>query len=361
MDSSGKSIDPAATTLLDRATDAYAALNGLSMHFVVSNGDSAGSKATSSDISFSRPDKARVENSMDGKKILGIADGSQISMFLTPTTYRVDKATGPEAMLTLLGQIPSAMNSVLPRLVGGKSLLELGFVKWESVSLLPDHGVKMMTHVGKDGPLYTFHLYFDPTDSLLRRVESIVTYRGKTSRNITSITSTVPNPEFAPGTFVFTPPPAAKLYAEPPMYDPKLVVGAVPYALKSKDLNGKTINWKGYKGKAVLLDFWATWCGPCVGELPNVLKAYKTYHPEGFEIVGVSLDSDKKALTDFVKARDLKYPNLFDGQGWKNADAKSYGIQAIPFTLLIGKDGKIAAVNPRGEELEPALKKALAQ
>jgi len=82
-----------------------------------------------------------------------------------------------------------------------------------------------------------------------------------------------------------------------------LVAGAKFPEFDEKDVQGKPFNLAGYKGKVVLIDFWATWCGPCVAELPKVLKAYEKYHPKGFEILGISLDKDEKALTDFTKKR----------------------------------------------------------
>jgi peroxiredoxin len=95
--------------------------------------------------------------------------------------------------------------------------------------------------------------------------------------------------------------------------------------------------------------------------MPSVLSNYKKYHGKGFEIIGISLDQDKAALTSFVKKHQMAWPQLFDGKAWQTPNAVRYGVKAIPFTLLIGKDGKIAAVNPRGEKLETAIKAALAK
>ena len=106
----------------------------------------------------------------------------------------------------------------------------------------------------------------------------------------------------------------------------------------------------------LLLDFWATWCPPCVAEMPNLKEAYDKYHAQGLEIVGVSLDRDRAALQSFVKSRKLAWPQIFDDKG---AMAKIYGVRAIPFALLVGRDGKIAAVNLRGDDLEAAVKAAL--
>ncbi|NOX99705.1 MAG: TlpA family protein disulfide reductase [Verrucomicrobia bacterium] len=118
------------------------------------------------------------------------------------------------------------------------------------------------------------------------------------------------------------------------------------------DLNGEKVDLASMKGKVVLVDFWATWCGPCVAELPNVLDAYKKHHDKGFEIIGISLDQDEAALKSFIKENDMPWTQYFDGKGWKNDIAQKYSITSIPATFLIGKNGKVVASNLRGPQLE---------
>jgi thiol-disulfide isomerase/thioredoxin len=128
-----------------------------------------------------------------------------------------------------------------------------------------------------------------------------------------------------------------------------------------KDLAGKPLSIANYKGKLVLIDFWATWCGPCVGELPNVLKAYEKNHDKGFEIIGISLDQDEQKLKTFLQDRKMTWPQYFDGKGWNNKLAQKYGIQSIPATFLLDGEGKIIGRDLRGDDLEQALAKNLAK
>jgi thiol-disulfide isomerase/thioredoxin len=135
----------------------------------------------------------------------------------------------------------------------------------------------------------------------------------------------------------------------------KLAVGKPFPPFTEKDLNGKPLALADFKGKIVLVDFWATWCGPCVEELPNVLAAYQKYHDKGFEIIGISLDQNRDALTGFIKERGMTWAQYFDGLGWKSKLGEQYGIQSIPSTFLLDKDGIIIAKNLRGSGLSNKL------
>jgi peroxiredoxin len=139
-----------------------------------------------------------------------------------------------------------------------------------------------------------------------------------------------------------------------------ILLGAKFPDFSEKDLDGKPLSVAQYKGKVVLIDFWATWCGPCVAELPNVLKAYEDYHPKGFEIVGISLDSDEQKTRAFVKERKMSWPQYFDGKGWDNKLAGQYGVHAIPATYLLDAEGRVIGRDLRGEDLTKAVAKALA-
>lgn len=112
-----------------------------------------------------------------------------------------------------------------------------------------------------------------------------------------------------------------------------------PLDLKYKAFDGREVDLSKMKDKVVLIDFWATWCGPCVASLPELKKTYTALHPKGFEVVGISLDEDKSQLEEFVKAKEIPWPQAFDGQGWQSALAQKYKITSIPTVWLVNKKG----------------------
>lgn len=133
--------------------------------------------------------------------------------------------------------------------------------------------------------------------------------------------------------------------------------------IKFTSLQGEEIDLAAMKDKIVLVDFWATWCGPCIAELPHMKETYEKYHEKGFEIIGISLDqiSDKEKLQDFIKKKEMPWPQHFEEEKNTNRFAIKYGITSIPSTFLIGKDGKIIATNLRGPALEEAVAKHIGE
>jgi thiol-disulfide isomerase/thioredoxin len=133
-----------------------------------------------------------------------------------------------------------------------------------------------------------------------------------------------------------------------------------PITVHGQTLEGKDFDWSKYKGKVVLVDFWATWCGPCREEIPNVKALYEAYHDRGFEVVAISLDADgKEKPAKYMEREKLPWVCLYDKDPGKDLEplAQYYGVFGIPQAILVNREGRVVSLMARGEELERLLVK----
>lgn len=135
------------------------------------------------------------------------------------------------------------------------------------------------------------------------------------------------------------------------------IIGAEAPNFAMNDVEGNEVNLTDFRGKVLLVDFWASWCGPCRKENPHVKKLYNKYADQGFEVLGVSLDKTKSRWVQAIEKDGLSWQHVSDLKGWGNEAAKMYSVRSIPHTVLLDEEGRIIARNLRGSDLDQRLKK----
>ncbi len=373
-------IDPQAITLFNQTIAAHQALSALKATITLSSAGLGADTNQTVALAYKKPGSAKVAVSGPAGPIVSFfSNGKTLTLYLVKQKkYRVQSVPpGAQTIPLILDQ----SHALLPHLLGHpealRGLLAQPGVTASVSTTLPSAVSSVAVDTiavvlpAPDGSKATFTFDIGRTDHLLRRLTENASLTNKGKRQAFTRTETVTALSATPGLtaadFTFIPPPgvtkikATAQRTQPPMHDPRLVPGAKPFPVAAKDLRGRPLSLAQYRGKVVLMDFWATWCGPCVGEMPNVIAAYKKYHAKGFDVVGISLDQSRPALTTFIAQNKMPWRQVFDGKAWNSAVPREYGVQAIPFGLLIGHDGTIAAVDVRGPALTAAIKQALAK
>ena len=357
-------IDAAAIALLDKTIAAYAQTQTLSQDVGWKLSLGAQTRAARGSWDFARPGRARLVRTNSKGTLTIVGDGTTV-FSRAGKDSDFDKGDGIEETSEYLFSGPFSSLGLIFRGINPLTFpVDLG---WKSATVMPDgNGIVFKVQADPHDPIETIDLRINPETHLIALARFEVTVQSEddgTPQKFASSITLKPRPvTFAPAIFQIKLPTGrsvASLMKPSRNYSSQLKIGAQPFALTGQTLDGKTLSLDDYKGKVVLLDFWATWCGPCVGELPMVKATYNKYHDEGFEVVGVSLDQSEADLRGFIKARAMPWPQIFDQKPFRGPNATNYKIAAIPFTLLIGKDGKIVDVNARGWHLPLAVEKAL--
>ncbi len=373
-------IAPAAQAALDKMTAAYKGATFYSSGVkIYSSGldDSppAGQALVSATIAWAKPNKINISGTGEDGATTLISNGATFweTTSLVPGAYLQHKAAATKQIFMGAMKEMGADDSMLARLMAGQDPLRRFGSSLQKVELkkisAPDASGKMQIATDRVAVVATFARRKDSgtgtfvigNDGLLRsfRIEQTKDGQPASLKEIYDNASVTPDNT----SFEYSPPPGTQMVTAFPsvQYDPRLVVGADPLPIRARDLDGKIVNLDDYKGQVVLLDFWATWCPPCREELPNVLATYQRHKDKGFNIVGISLDDDKAAMLNFTATNNMTWRQIFDGGAWKSAVPVRYKVNSIPFTVLIGRDGKIAAIGARGPYLESVVADALAK
>lgn len=361
-------IDQNARRLLKQMAATYGNMKSCSFKLDITSKTNGTSDNIKGWLKYRKPNHAIiVMTGADGTSRV-VADGKNVYALMPAIKDRYLKVPVPESELTIPAAIQGGRASgigLLPFLIAGYDPYDVLSKQIMSLKMLPDDkveedSVQVVEAVEKSENQgeAKVQIKIRKKDNILRQV-SVETSDGSLSFKETYTQITV-NPAIPDTLFSFTPPRGYKAVAtfDPPRYAPSIKPGVDPIAIKGSDMNGKEIQLSDFKGKVVLLDFWATWCGPCIEDLPNIVSVYEKYHKDGFDIIGIPLEQqpvDKDKFTKFLSDHKMPWPQILDS---KNI-GMAYGVTAIPCTILITKEGKIAAVDLRGDSLEPAVKLAL--
>jgi len=368
-----KGVSPEAQAELDLINAAYAQLKTLTLAgTVLANFDVAGQQMNEKSeftSTFYSPNKFR--HAMKDDVVIGSTGETAYLYHPGENVYLTGEAKADKALMTdLPGPMSGILRSQNPSLLfaavedGDKAFLsdgesvtrgadvELGGQAFTSLQFNGDHG-QLVLLVDKQSHLVR-QAQFDMKTALEQSGQPDV----KTAQVTVDYTQSDAAAPVDEATFAWAPPAGAKDLS-------KQVAGGDESALKGQaapdftlnDLEDKPVKLSDLKGSVVVLDFWATWCGPCVASMPNLQKLYEEKSADGLRVYAVNLQEEKAQVTEFLKSKNLTLPVLLDTKG---EVGNQYQVQSIPFTLIVGKDGVVKEVLVGfGEDTEKRLHDAV--
>ena len=360
-------IQPKAQQILDRSLNAYRSLQSYQDTAMKSSIAPAGKQTARQLISWKAPRYLNVVTMSGKNRLVDNYDGRNYNFTNIDRDKKLFWSTEPLPETSygrhvLLQYQPTGL-LFTPFLAGVNPFEEPFGIPMASVTLKNAttlDGVKVDTIVAtpKGDPKTHFTYLIGQKDHLVRRIsmESLTVAGDKYSMSETH-TNIKTNVKFAPGTFTFRAP--ANTPLKHPMTDAvgeTFKAGDTPPPINAKDINGLSASIAQHKGKVLLVDFWASWCGPCVQAMPYLKSYYQKYHSQGFDILGISSDATIGDLKKFIKDESIPWQQVYDPEG---KAGEPYNVQYIPFSVLIGRDGKVIAVNKDRLLLDTAIRKAL--